>query len=65
MSPPTLVHEQYLKQLQEAFEQLRAIKKLIESNGCNCECDCDFDGHNNDCEICLACKINDIITESS
>jgi hypothetical protein len=46
-----------------ADEKLLAVRELLSANGCDCECGCDYDGHEDDCERCLACRIADAVRE--
>ena len=46
-----------------ALDKLRRIGRLLEDNGCDCECGCDSDGHDDQCEICLACRIGEVWDE--
>lgn len=38
----------------EADDRLRAVRKLLEENGCDCPCDHHADERGPDCEVCLA-----------
>jgi len=53
------------KQLAEerrgATEKLYKVRELLSVNGCDCECGCDCDGHEDDCERCLACRIAEAV----
>jgi len=37
---------------------LDAIRNLLATNGCDCECEHHHEEHDNDCERCLACRID-------
>lgn len=37
--------------------QLEAVADVLRAHGCDCECGCDSDGHYDDCEPCLGCRI--------
>lgn len=41
--------------------RLRAVRKLLEYNGCDCPCDHHPDERGPDCEICLACLIGEAV----
>lgn len=43
--------------------RLAAVGDVLSANGCNCECGCDTTGHFDECDTCLACKINEAITD--
>ena len=47
--------------LEEAEARLRVIRGLVEANGCDCECDHDFESHDDDCERCLACRVQEAL----
>ena len=47
--------------LQTAQDKLRAIGRLIEQNGCDCGCDHHYEDHDEDCELCLACRIGKVV----
>lgn len=49
--------ESYQRNSMEADERLRAVRKLLEENGCECPCDHHPDERGEDCEVCLACRI--------
>jgi len=35
----------------------REIGALLTANGCDCDCEHDAEGHDDDCERCLACRV--------
>lgn len=37
--------------------RLEAVADVLRANGCDCECGCDSDGHDDDCDPCLGCRI--------
>jgi hypothetical protein len=40
-------------------DRVEAVRLLLEANGCDCDCEHDdTEGHNDDCERCLACRIS-------
>lgn len=45
----------------EADERLRAVRKLLEDNGCECPCDHHWEERGPDCEVCLACRIGEAV----
>lgn len=45
----------------DADERLRAVRKLLEENGCECPCDHHPDERGPDCEVCLACRIGEAV----
>ena len=47
--------------IRAADVRLRAIGDLLEQNGCDCECDHHPEEHADDCDRCLACRINDAL----
>ena len=42
-------------------ERIRAVRKLLEENGCDCPCDHHPDERGDDCEVCLACRIGEAV----
>lgn len=42
-------------------DRLRAVRKLLEENGCDCPCDHHPDERGDDCEVCLACRIGEAV----
>ncbi len=53
--------ESYQRNSMEADERLRAVRKLLEENGCECPCDHHLEERGPDCEICLACLIGEAV----
>ena len=53
--------ESYQRNSMEADERLRAVRKLLEENGCECPCDHHPDESGPDCEVCLACRIGEAV----
>lgn len=53
--------ESYQRNPMEADERLRAVRKLLEENGCECPCDHHWEERGPDCEICLACLIGEAV----
>ena len=43
--------------------KLDAVRSLLSENGCNCECGHHWEEHDDDCERCLACRIDAAIME--
>jgi hypothetical protein len=41
--------------------RLDAAREIISKNGCDCDCDHDAEGHDADCDRCLACRISDAL----
>lgn len=41
--------------------KLDAIGKLLSQNGCDCDCDHAPEDHDDDCELCLACRIGAVV----
>lgn len=50
-----------IKLLRKQAAKLIEVQVLLEKHGCDCECGCDTDGHNEDCEQCLACQVAEIV----
>ncbi len=46
----------------DATSKLDAVRGLLESNGCDCDCGHHFEEHDDDCELCLACRVNSAVT---
>ena len=62
---PTLLrcHEEMMLRVvalhnEGAEAKLRAIGELLAANGCDCDCDHHTEEHDEDCDRCLACKID-------
>lgn len=53
--------ESYQRNSMEADERLRAVRKLLEDNGCECPCDHHWEERGPDCEVCLACRIGEAV----
>lgn len=53
--------ESYQRNSMEADERLRAVRKLLEWNGCECECSHHWEDHDDDCDRCLACRIGEAV----
>lgn len=53
--------ESYQRNSMEADDRLRAVRKLLEENGCECPCDHHWEERGPDCEICLACRIGEAV----
>jgi hypothetical protein len=49
--------DHYQRNSMESDERLRAVRKLLEENGCECPCDHHPDERGSACEVCLACRI--------
>lgn len=41
--------------------KIEVIGRLLEENGCDCDCGHDRGYHEEDCEICLACRISEVL----
>jgi len=44
--------------------RIAAVGDVLSANGCNCECGCDGTGHFDECDTCLACNVNEAITDT-
>lgn len=53
--------ESYQRNLMDADERLRAVRKLLEWNGCDCDCEHHHEDHDDDCDRCLACLISEAV----
>lgn len=53
--------DHYQRNSMEADERIRAVRKLLEENGCECPCDHHPDERGPDCEVCLACLIGEAV----
>jgi len=53
--------ESYQRASMDADERLRAVRRLLEENGCDCPCDHHPDERGPDCEVCLACRIGEAV----
>ena len=45
-----------------AQQKLDRICKLLSANGCECECGHHYEDHDDDCERCLACLIDEVVS---
>lgn len=43
--------------------RLVAVGEVLSAHGCDCDCGCDTTGHFDECDLCLACKVNEAITD--
>lgn len=43
----------------EALLALAKVADLISENGCDCECGHHYEEHDDDCERCLACRVEE------
>lgn len=56
---------------EEAHAEIARIKdrlgEVLAANGCECECDCiqEPDGHEDDCDPCLACRVDRVVWKES
>lgn len=53
--------DHYQRNSMDADERLRAVRRLLEENGCECPCDHHPDERGPDCEVCLACRIGEAV----
>lgn len=53
--------DHYQRNSMESDERLRAVRKLLEENGCECPCDHHPDERGSACEVCLACLIGEAV----
>lgn len=53
--------DHYQRNSMDADERLRAVRKLLEENGCECPCDHHPDERGDECEVCLACRIGEAV----
>ena len=53
--------ESYQRNSMETDERLRAVRKLLEWNGCECECEHHWEDHDDDCDRCLACRLGEAV----
>ena len=53
--------DHYQRNSMDADERLRAVRKLLEENGCECPCDHHPDERGADCDVCLACRIGEAV----
>jgi hypothetical protein len=47
------------KPLQEKIDR---ICELLAANGCDCDCGHQLEDHDDDCDPCLACRIDDVVS---
>lgn len=50
------------RHLTAADERIEAALELIAANGCDCECGHHYEEHADDCDRCLACRIDAALT---
>ena len=53
--------DEWIGRAGEAERAVRAVRKLLEENGCDCPCDHHPDERGDDCEVCLACRIGEAV----
>lgn len=53
--------DHYQRNSMQADERLRAVRRLLESNGCDCPCDHHRGERGAGCEVCLACRIGEVV----
>ncbi len=53
--------ESYQRSSMDAEERLRAVRKLLEENGCECPCDHHWEERGPECEVCLACLVGEAV----
>lgn len=51
----------YQRNSMEADDRLRAVRNLLEENGCDCPCGHHPDERGPDCEVCLSCRIGEAV----
>ncbi len=47
-----------ITRLRAAEARIERVGAILSDEGCDCYCDCASDGHNADCDLCLACRID-------
>ena len=50
--------DHYQRDAMESSGRLRAVRALLESNGCDCDCGHHWSEHGEDCDRCLACRVS-------
>lgn len=48
----------------DAADRLDLVCRLLQQNGCDCDCDHDVEGHSDDCDRCLACRIDTALSST-
>lgn len=48
-------------ELARALGAIKRVGAVLSANGCDCECDHHSEEHDDDCERCLACRIQDAL----
>jgi hypothetical protein len=46
---------------ESAESKLERVGDLLSANGCDCECEHDSESHYDGCELCLPCRIDEVI----
>lgn len=63
--PWSMISDCYKGGYKAADAKLRAIGSLLSDNGCDCDCDHGYEDHEDDCTLCLACRIGEVLAETS
>jgi hypothetical protein len=51
------------REVQRLRARVDAVGQVLAENGCDCECGCHAGEHDDDCDRCLACRVQDVIME--
>lgn len=46
-----------------AEEKLAAVGAVLSEFGCQCDCGHDWEGHDDDCEMCVPCRVQEALGE--
>lgn len=52
---------------QEKFKRAKLAQDIggvISAHGCDCDCGCDSTGHFEDCDVCLACRVAEVLDDA-
>jgi len=50
-----------LAEVERLKARIDAVGRVLSENGCDCDCGCFWDEHGDDCDRCLACRVEDAI----
>lgn len=51
------------REVQRLRTRVDAVGQVLSENGCDCECGCPAGEHGDDCDRCLACRVQDAVME--
>ena len=45
----------------DAARSLDKVRALLSENGCDCTCEHHYEEHDDECELCLACRVGEVM----